>query len=147
MKEVKGQAALEYLMTYGLALIIIVGVIAALISLGVFGGASPKVCTGFSYFIYKDAQLTENDFKIQVANRQQDVTVRNLSIDGVDLGALTLTPAGNVGAGKSVTIDSTSDPTTKLAGDSYSVAVSIAYDVVGGIAGRTDRATCSGKIE
>jgi len=51
----KGQTAMEYLMTYGWAILIIIVVVAALYSLGVFSvspGVSCSPC--FSYFAFRD---------------------------------------------------------------------------------------------
>ncbi|MCX6777790.1 MAG: hypothetical protein NT157_02800, partial [Candidatus Micrarchaeota archaeon] len=41
----KGQAAMEYLMTYGWAILVIVIVLAALLYLGVFNVRPPEICT------------------------------------------------------------------------------------------------------
>ena len=51
-KNNKGQSALEYLMTYGWALVVIVIVIAALFAFGVFN--TPKNCTQTSGLLIKD---------------------------------------------------------------------------------------------
>ncbi len=52
----KGQAAMEYLMTYGWAILVVVAVVAALYGLGVFkiGSGSVKCSPCFSYFAYVD---------------------------------------------------------------------------------------------
>jgi hypothetical protein len=53
--KVKGQTAMEYLMTYGWAILIVIVVVAALYSMGVFtlkGGVPCSPC--FSYFAYID---------------------------------------------------------------------------------------------
>ena len=48
----KGQSAMEYLMTYGWAILIIAVVLAALFELGVFGtGGTPQACIAQSGFI------------------------------------------------------------------------------------------------
>ncbi|MFH0818177.1 MAG: hypothetical protein V1909_06125, partial [Candidatus Micrarchaeota archaeon] len=41
----RGQAAMEYLMTYGWAILVIVIVLAALLYLGIFNVKPPEVCT------------------------------------------------------------------------------------------------------
>ncbi len=51
----KGQSAMEYLMTYGWAILIVIVVVAALYGMGVFslkGGVSCSPC--FSYFAFVD---------------------------------------------------------------------------------------------
>ena len=51
----KGQAAMEYLMTYGWAILIIIVVIGALWKMGVFSTTSTVTCSPcFSYFAYLD---------------------------------------------------------------------------------------------
>jgi hypothetical protein len=51
----KGQTAMEYLMTYGWAILIIIVVVAALYAMGIFnikGGVTCSPC--FSYFAFRD---------------------------------------------------------------------------------------------
>lgn len=53
--KIKGQTAMEYLMTYGWAILIIIVVVAALYAMGVFnikGGVTCSPC--FSYFAFVD---------------------------------------------------------------------------------------------
>jgi hypothetical protein len=51
-KTLKGQSAMEYLMTYGWAILIIAVVLAALFELGVFGsGGTPQACIAQSGYI------------------------------------------------------------------------------------------------
>ena len=45
MEKMRGQAAMEYLMTYGWAILVIVIVLAALLYLGIFNVKPPEVCT------------------------------------------------------------------------------------------------------
>jgi len=68
----KAQTAMEYLMTYGWAILIVIVVIAALYSMGVFtltGGVPCSPC--FSYFAYIDHDGTN----IFMRNGPRDVTV------------------------------------------------------------------------
>ncbi len=52
MKSMKGQSAMEYLMTYGWAILIIAIVLVALFELGIFGGSTlPTACVAQSGFI------------------------------------------------------------------------------------------------
>ena len=51
----KGQAAMEYLMTYGWAILIIIVVIGALWKMGVFSTSPTVTCSPFfRYFAYRD---------------------------------------------------------------------------------------------
>jgi len=55
----KGQTAMEYLMTYGWAILIIIVVVAALYSLGVFSVTPGVQCSPcFSYFAFVDYDQT-----------------------------------------------------------------------------------------
>ena len=150
----KGQGALEYLMTYGWALLVIVVVGAALFALGVLNPQTytQKRCVGFQEFVYQDQRLTETQFQISLINGKSSVTVTNVSITGDssaggDLGGLTLTGATNpVTPSKAFTATGTNDPTTKTSGDAYSYTVTVTYDVTSGIPGQTDQATCTGRV-
>ena len=56
MRKSSGQSAMEYLMTYGWAILVVIAVVAALYGLGVFRiGSSGVTCSPcFSYFAYID---------------------------------------------------------------------------------------------
>src|SRR3989344_7475382 len=55
MKGFKGQSAMEYLMTYGWAILVVVAVVAALYGLGVFRGGGNVGCSPcFGYFAFVD---------------------------------------------------------------------------------------------
>ena len=141
----KGQGALEYLMTYGWALLVIVIVVAALYAMGILNPATytQKRCTGFNYFTWKDHKLTTTAFTVELQNRDRDV-----SITGVNFGGTALNQtATSVSATNTATLSPTGDPTTKNAGDTFSETVIITYDIVGGITGNSDRGTCTGKVE
>ena len=144
----KGQGAIEYLMTYGWALLVIVVVGAALYASGVLNPASytSAKCTGFQYFVWQNQKMASNDYVLEVLNGREDVSITNLVVDTTDLGALALNPANPVGAGKKVTIDGTADPTTKAAGDPFSVTVTVIYNTTT-IAGIRDSASCTGRIQ
>lgn len=144
----KGQGAMEYLMTYGWALLVIVVVGAALFALGVLNPSTytQKRCQGFQYFTYQDQKAEANTFTISLVNGPQSITITDLNVSGTlvtDLKASagSLTPSG----GSAVTIGG--NVTVGTSGDSYSnLAVSIEYNVTGGIQGNVDRGTCSGTI-
>ena len=86
----KGQTAMEYLMTYGWAILIIIVVVAALYAMGVFsvkGGVACSPC--FSYFAYRDYdQSTAGGGTVYLRNgaRTVEITVNS----GGSLGAATL---------------------------------------------------------
>jgi len=83
----KGQTAMEYLMTYGWAILIIIVVVAALYAMGVFstkGGVTCSPC--FSYFALVDYSQTVGTLRVRNG-------ARTIQIDSVvsspDAGAIT----------------------------------------------------------
>ncbi|HIE41339.1 MAG TPA: hypothetical protein EYP80_01615 [Candidatus Aenigmarchaeota archaeon] len=73
MKKIlrKGQVSLEYLMTYGIAIAIVVIAIAALYSMGVFSGTTTTVppCSNcFGEFAYSAHTMSGSDFKLELKN-------------------------------------------------------------------------------
>ena len=81
----KGQAAMEYLMTYGWAILVVIAVVAALYAMGVFrigGGGVP--CSQFSYFAYIDFSKTDNTLVIRAPSGKA------INITSVKLGATDL---------------------------------------------------------
>ena len=155
----KGQGALEYLMTYGWALLVIVVVGAALFALGVLNPTTytQKSCRGFNFFQYQDQQLTPTKLTMQILNGAQPATITNVTVTGdstagSDLGAVTVkndqgTTITAISQGQKITVSGTNAPTTKQSGDPYTYTISIKYDVTSGIAGNIDQATCSGRVQ
>ena len=82
MKSPKGQAAMEYLMTYGWAILVVVAVVAALYGLGVFkvGTGSVKCSPCFSYFAYVDYA----DGVLMLKNGPTDVNGLNATAGAAD---------------------------------------------------------------
>ncbi len=143
----KGQGALEYLMTYGWALLIIVVVGAALYSLGVLNPATytQSNCAGLQYFTFRDQRLNASQYSIEVLNGNRDINVTALRADG---NSLTLSsPLANQSAGNSFIITGNgTGVTSKASGDAFSITVKINYDVVGGLSGNVDTASCTGRV-
>lgn len=80
----KGQSALEYLMTYGWALVVIVIVVAALFAFGVFN--TPANCTQFGgRLLLKDYSITSTGITLAIQNGSAGA-MTGLSASG-DLGA------------------------------------------------------------
>ena len=130
----KGQAAMEYLMTYGWAILIIIVVIAALYAMGVFkvGKGTVPCSPCFSYFAYVDYA----DGTLKLRNGALTVNITVTSPAGV-----TVTPACDAAnpcsPGQDITISGL--PTT---GD---VQVSIEYTNVDSGLTHTDTATIHNK--
>ena len=120
----KGQAAMEYLMTYGWAIIIIIVAVAALYAMGVFnvGGTTVTCSPCFSYFAYVDY----SGGTLLMRNGPQEITIT--SIEGATNTSATYDP------GADISLTSITTP----------VQINITYDVVDGLTGHTDTATIRG---
>ncbi len=136
VKGNKGQSALEYLMTYGWALIVIVVVIAALV---VLVPKPPASCTGFQKLLITNQNLTTNGLQITVLNQ----TGRSLSsVDFTsDFGSQgTDTNTGNtfsVGETKTITFD------TALTGQ-VKADLTVTYN--DGELTKTESGSCTGSL-
>ncbi len=64
----KGQSALEYLMTYGWALVVIVIVIAALFAFGIFNPPDAGTCTGLNKLAYIQHSISNGNVFLRVSN-------------------------------------------------------------------------------
>lgn len=118
----KAQAAMEYLMTYGWAILIIVVVIAALYAMGVFKTGSTVACSNpcfGSQFSYVD----HNSTHLILRNGARDVT-------------LTAVTGGTLPS--DVDLSAGEDTTIALSGSTRPLTVTITYNVVGGTAGHTE---------
>ena len=117
----KGQAAMEYLMTYGWAILIVIVVVGALFTMGVFNTKSPVVCSPcFNYFAYTDYSAGT----LKIKNGAQEIAIDN--VVGGDC-------SGTYNPGDDITIENISTN-----GD---VDITITYNVTGGLPGHNDTAT------
>ena len=142
----KGQTALEYLMTYGWAILIVIIVVGALYMLGL---TKPCRWTGtqireFADFVVANPKMTTAGLSFDFSRSKPDtVYFESVSLSGdatYSLGAPTVGTVINSTASRySLTIT-----TTKLAGDCYNVDVSIKYNVIA--AGVNVTYTVAGKI-
>jgi len=142
-KNNKGQSALEYLMTYGWALVVIVIVIAALFAFGVFN--TPKQCTstGGKLFI-KDYDFNADTIQLTVQNTNPNaITITSFTGSSGDLTWATGTGSGDAALAK------TDENTFVLGGNAFSgniqEEVTIVYQVTGGIT-KTEKTTCTGTV-
>ncbi|MFH0868857.1 MAG: hypothetical protein V1839_01375 [archaeon] len=158
----KGQAALEYLSTYGWLLIIIVIVAAALYALGIFNPATyqGKSCTGFSTGItYVDHSLdSTGKFTLVVNNgvgRSIDTNgAAKTNVSAVYSGttysgAPTFTPlTTSWSPGAKLTIATQLGPAfpTLTTGNAYTMTVTVNY-ATAEITSHKQTGTCTGTVE
>jgi len=77
----KAQTAMEYLMTYGWAILIIIVVVAALYSLGVFSVKPSVVCSPcFSYFAFRDFDQTNG--VVHIRNGARTIGLGTVAVTG-----------------------------------------------------------------
>ncbi len=123
---------MEYLMTYGWAILIVIIVAAALFALGVFNPSTytGRAATGFGELgTPSDWQYSGTSLTIVLKNQVgQAITVSNVTtVQGCYDG--TSTP---IAAGSTATF-TLSGCTLKGAGSSFSEAITVAYSVAGGL--------------
>ncbi len=150
----KGQSALEYLLTYGWALLIILIAASSLYAMGLLSPSTyqQKTCTGLTSLGYEDHYFDGSDFKIRVANEAgAKIQVTNASMFSNSNSTCCwheYTTPTNVNAGKSATFTITGYSGEGWnEGDDYEVDVVFVYDVRRGISGHVDRGSCTGKVE
>jgi hypothetical protein len=150
----KAQAAMEYLMTYGWAILIVIIVAAALYALGVFNPATwtGTRSTGFANigqptdWVYDGSA---GDFNITLKNSLgTQITISAVTAAcGAASAEITLLNASSqtVGAGGSVEYYTNATKCVTLtSGSSYSTGIKVTYTKAGGTYSQTDTGTVTG---
>jgi hypothetical protein len=120
--KVKGQTAMEYLMTYGWAILIVIVVVAALYSMGVFtlkGGVPCSPC--FSNFAFVD--YSQSAGTLRVRNGPKTISIASGGVTSSPTGATTSACPVSTPCEAGADIDITNVPTTAGA----SIQISINY--------------------
>ena len=150
----KAQAAMEYLMTYGWAILIVIIVAAALVALGVFDPCtwSPPAATGFSVFNIPTggwAFNTSGFHLVKMANVMGGGTVEITDV-AVTYGTATSTSINpenaTLAVGETASFVMTGGgivPPT--AGVCYSATIDITYTTAAGVTGAMDSGTITGR--
>jgi hypothetical protein len=138
--KVKGQTAMEYLMTYGWAILIVIVVVAALYSMGVFtlkGGVPCSPC--FSNFAFVDYSQTAQTLRVRNGPKTISIGVGNVTSNPA--GAITSACPATTPCEAGADIDITSIPNTAGA----SILITITYtDTASGLS-HQDTATLHNK--
>jgi len=145
MLSKKGQAALEYLMTYGWALVVIAIVIGVLIFMGILKAPSAGTCTGLDKLAYADHTIDNTgNFALYLSNGA-----------GMQLTSVAATTGGDFSGSctvndvASATVNATKDfnvvcaSTGVTSGQTYQGSVTVTY-IRGGKGSHTESATCTG---
>ena len=146
----KGQAALEYLMTYGWAILIVIIVGVALYAMGVFNPSSltGKKYTGLSAFTVLDWKATATQFNVSLSPRGHTIDVTGATIkDSTGNTGICTVPGTMVPSNKYIISCNTTNMSW-TAGESYTgLQLSINYkDTMTGMT-HTSTGTFSGKVE
>ena len=152
----KAQAAMEYLMTYGWAILIVIIVAAALYALGVFNPATwtGTRSTGFANIGQPTDWLYQanGEFNITVKNSLgQSMTVQSISakcgVGGTNVTLSTTAASQVVGPGSSIEYYTDVNNCASLTtGSSYSVEVTISYTKGTGVYAQRDAGTVTGSV-
>lgn len=146
----RGQAALEYLMTYGWAILILLIVGIALWQMGVFNApATPPGCSGFSQLVPIDSQFksADSNFTVFVTNNAGT----KLTLDSVDftLGSdvETLNPAYSIRPGQSDKLSVIFSNKKLIPGEYYRINIVFTYTVTSSNIQHKSSGECWGTTE
>lgn len=139
MKKEIGQSALEHLMTYAMALVIIIIVGAALIILINPSSLGAGRCTNFDSFLVRNFVISAQGIHLVLVNKSwQEISDMDFSLSGETPGSL-LNQNIKKQEVKEFIIPGTFS-------EDYQVEISLSYrDSTGTV--KTERATCSGRTE
>jgi hypothetical protein len=153
--KLKAQSAMEYLMTYGWAILIVIIVAAALYALGLF---NPATFTGQRVTGFPNIGVP-SDWVYVASSGEFNVTLKNGLGEAITLSAVTAncganqatvtfnTTAGSQTVGAGSTIEYFTDAQncqTLTAGSSYSTAFTVTYTTQTGTYARQDTGTVTG---
>ncbi len=137
----KGQAALEYMMTYSWALVVIAIVVGVLIFMGVLRAPTAGICTGYEKLGYSDHTMDSNgNFALYLSNGT-GLAIKGISVSFSDeLGGTASASANVVAAGNDFIIFGQTDIRK---GEQYKGTITISY-VRGDYARHIEKITCTG---
>ena len=103
----KAQSAMEYLMTYGWAILIVIVVVAALYSMGVFSSKGGVPCSPcFSNFAFVDySGATTDDGILKLTNGPRTINITTVTGGTIDTSSYCQIDWANCTAGKGIVID------------------------------------------
>jgi len=149
MMNKKGQGAMEYLMTYGWAILVVIIVGIVLWQSGVFGTGGGGT-SGFDKIRIEDYAYTSSGLDVSYENAA-GATIKkvNLTYSGTDMAYSTFEETGASwapGKEQTISINSTAANACGTAGTGYSVDVAIVYLSEAGLT-HTESGTLRGQCE
>lgn len=156
--KIKGQAALEFLMSYGWVLIIIVIAGGALYSMGILNPSTymKKGCVGFEKLHYKDHILKRTGEKdgymlLRIQNGGGAMLqLKQMAVEYPESVYAGWSGEQNVSEAEQAMLIAYNIGQSTLqlnVGAVYRAKVTILFDVFNALTGHTETAICSGKIE
>ncbi len=148
---VRGQSALEYLMTYGWALVVIVIAVAALVILINPSNIQGDTCDSkLGPFVITQSNIAAGSAQLVLVNQTgQGVSAMDFSVTGTHGGASTYTSGAVTETPTSMTAGETAtftvDPAVDLNSGTYNLTYSLTYSA-GNLTGLTASAQCRGTI-
>lgn len=137
----KGQTAMEYLMTYGWAILIIIVVVAALYAMGVFSTKGSVTCSPcFSYFAFVDYSQTAGTLRVR--NGARTITIATTDVSSNPVGATLTTDCSTTPCDAGTNIDIGTVPN---AATEPNVIISVTYTDTSSGMSHTDTATIHNK--
>ncbi len=149
MMNQKAQSALEYLMTYGWALIVIIIVVAALFAFGIFNPPAAARCAGMDKLLYKDHAVSAAGTAISLAfgnGAGSTIDVTAVAFAGDFAGGADASTISNIGSGADFAVNNTDGGDTAFTAavtGTYNGTITITYDTDSGIT-HIETATCTG---
>jgi hypothetical protein len=138
----KSQSAMEYLMTYGWAILVVLIALGALFYLGVFSPKTPNTCTNLAPFTCQDVKFDDSDNQLTLrlgasgVNSITYVPATAITLNGVacavtnDGDGNAVSPADNM---KSQIISVTCTENTIIADKKFSGNIQLVYDAGTGL--------------
>ena len=130
----KAQSSIEYLLTYGWALLLIIAIVALLYFLGLFDLStyiqpSAEVVGFNSFNINRYILRSGGEIEIGISNLLEDqVTITQIWVDGSPVTGTSPSLPANLSAGANVTFTATSSLSSDI-GTTFNIPVTFGFDV------------------
>jgi len=153
LKDEKGQAAIEYLMTYGWAVLIMAVVVVVLYTMGIFKPfPTPPGCTGFSQVTPIDVKAIKAEEKISfILSNDAGVKIRLDKVTALTYGTTCQwTPVGappELRSAETIQVDATGNCALPAAKDNFKADVTISYKHIASGLDHVVVGECHGSVE
>lgn len=152
LEKLKGQSAIEYLLTYGWMVIALVAIIAALFYLGILNPgtwfATSNEVLGMSTYTVTDFTITPSGYLTLYVKSSVGTKTRitGVKVKGISLTSISPTTPIDMNPGQNRTISGYANLTGESGTSFYNSNLEIIYDVVGGGTNHTDSGVMRGRF-